>query len=153
MGQSSSDAEKLGPVRSALKRFVLGGSTDPEPGVLLSKDTLAHDRTVMAAERTLMAWVRTAISLISFGFTIFKFMQTMASAEKLQKFGLGDVRTLGMTMIGIGMVALVIAIIQHIGHMKRLGIHDRKHLYSLSVVFAGAFWLVGALAFVLVATD
>jgi putative membrane protein len=107
----------------------------------------------MAAERTLMAWVRTAISLISFGFTIFKFMQTMASAEKLQKFGLGDVRTLGMTMIGIGMVALVIAIIQHIGHMKRLGIHDRKHLYSLSVVFAGAFWLVGALAFVLVATD
>ena len=112
---------------------------------------LAHDRTVMAAERTLMAWVRTAISLISFGFTIFKFMQTLTEAENVQRLGLGQVRGVGLAMIGIGMGALILAIIQHVQHLKRLGCHERKHLYSLTVVFSAVFWLVGGLAFVLVA--
>jgi len=38
---------------------------------------LALDRTRLAAERTLMAWVRTALSMISFGFTIYKFLQVL----------------------------------------------------------------------------
>jgi uncharacterized membrane protein YidH (DUF202 family) len=37
---------------------------------------LALRRTVMAADRTLMAWVRTALSMISFGFTIYKLLQS-----------------------------------------------------------------------------
>ena len=43
---------------------------------------LAHERTDaattrirMAAERTLMAWIRTSLSMISFGSTIFKFLE------------------------------------------------------------------------------
>ena len=35
---------------------------------------LAFERTMLAHERTLMAWIRTAISMISFGFTIYKFL-------------------------------------------------------------------------------
>ena len=38
---------------------------------------LAAQRNRMAANRTLMAWVRTAISFIGFGFTIYKFLQSM----------------------------------------------------------------------------
>ena len=40
-------------------------------------DILALERTRLAAERTLMAWVRTALSMISFGFTIYKFLQVL----------------------------------------------------------------------------
>ena len=40
-------------------------------------DILALDRNKLAAERTLMAWVRTALSMISFGFTIYKFLQVI----------------------------------------------------------------------------
>ncbi len=35
---------------------------------------LAADRTQLAYDRTLLAWTRTAISLITFGFTIYKFL-------------------------------------------------------------------------------
>ncbi len=43
---------------------------------------LAVERTIMAAERTLMSWTRTSISLISFGFTIYKFLQFMQEEGK-----------------------------------------------------------------------
>ena len=32
-------------------------------------------RTIMGADRTLMAWIRTGLSMISFGFTIYKFLE------------------------------------------------------------------------------
>ncbi|HTS09353.1 MAG TPA: DUF202 domain-containing protein, partial [Candidatus Eisenbacteria bacterium] len=35
---------------------------------------LAEERTLMGAERTLMAWIRTGLSMLSFGFTIYKFL-------------------------------------------------------------------------------
>ena len=43
---------------------------------------LSVARTMMAADRTLMAWTRTALSMISFGFTIYKFMQYMQEEGK-----------------------------------------------------------------------
>ena len=39
------------------------------------KDCLALDRSRLASERTLMAWVRTAMSMVTFGFTIYKFLR------------------------------------------------------------------------------
>ena len=36
----------------------------------------------MAADRTLMAWIRTTLSMISFGFTIYKFLQAMFESGK-----------------------------------------------------------------------
>ena len=45
---------------------------EPQPKLA---DVLALERTRMAADRTLMGWIRTALSMISFGFTIFKFLE------------------------------------------------------------------------------
>jgi len=50
----------------------------PVPGA----NEMAIERTMMAAERTIMAWTRTSISLISFGFTIYKFLQYMQAEGK-----------------------------------------------------------------------
>ena len=45
------------------------------------EDALATERTRMAADRTLMGWIRTALSMIGFGFTIFKFLESIQSRE------------------------------------------------------------------------
>jgi len=44
---------------------------------------LGAQRTVMAADRTLMAWIRTALSMLSFGFTIYKFLTTIGQQTPL----------------------------------------------------------------------
>ena len=75
---------------------------------------LAVDRTRLAHERTLMAWVRTATSMISFGFTIAKLIPERPSE------GLLDTRTFASIMIGVALVALMFAAIQHHHEMKAL---------------------------------
>ena len=47
----------------------------------MDRTDLAVERTVMGAGRTLMAWIRTALSMISFGFTIYKFLQAAAEGK------------------------------------------------------------------------
>jgi putative membrane protein len=73
---------------------------------------LALDRTRLAYERTMMAWIRTATSLISFGFAIYKFfeldLKSSAAADRL----IGS-RGFALLMIGVGLVALLLAGIQH----------------------------------------
>ena len=52
-------------------------------------------RTIMGADRTLMAWIRTGLSMISFGFTIYKFLEAaepkghvLSHPESPQRVGL-----------------------------------------------------------------
>jgi inner membrane protein YidH len=69
---------------------------------------LAYERTYLAQERTQMAWVRTALSLISFGFAIAKFFHLLHEDEGEHAPRLGA-RTVGLLMIGIGIVVLIVA--------------------------------------------
>ena len=74
---------------------------------------LAVDRTRLAHERTMMAWVRTSTSLISFGFTIHKFFQFRAEqGVPLPRRLLGP-GEFGGLMIAIGLIALVLATLDH----------------------------------------
>ena len=90
---------------------------------------LAFERTRMAAERTLIAWLRTALSMISFGFTIYKFLDAMQQSQKLPIRPNGP-RNLGLTLIALGTIGLILACVQHRSLLKQLG-------YSSSV---GARW-------------
>lgn len=56
----------------------------------LTSNDLAAMRTSMAADRTLMAWVRTALGMISFGFSIYKFIHALepGRAEAPRHFGI-----------------------------------------------------------------
>jgi putative membrane protein len=112
---------------------------------------LAFERTRMAAERTLIAWIRTALSMISFGFTIYKFLQAMQESQKLPIRQNGP-RNLGLTLIALGTIGLILACIQHrnlltqLHYSSSVGAH-----WSLAMMVAVSISLLGTLAFVSIA--
>jgi putative membrane protein len=62
-------------------------------------------RTALAADRTLMAWIRTALSMISFGFTIYKFMHALSPKESEGPRRLGILlAAMGTTSLAAGLV-------------------------------------------------
>jgi putative membrane protein len=112
-----------------------------------TSDELALERTVMAADRTLMAWTRTALSLISFGFTIYKFLQyTREEGTSKLQMGLEGPQHMGMAMIGLGIVFLLLSAIQFWRDMKRLEPLRRFSPWRLSLALALLLALVGMLA-------
>jgi putative membrane protein len=108
---------------------------------------LALKRTQLGAERTLMAWLRTALSMISFGFTIYKFLQDLARAEKLTIPDRGP-RNLGLALVGLGTIALTVACFQHWSLMNELEGHaSSRTKISLVLIVSVTVTLLGALVF------
>ena len=92
-----------------------------------------------------MAWVRTATSMISFGFTIAKLVPERAAE------GLLDTRTFASVMIGVALVALMFASIQHHHEIKKLRAKYPDHVpVSNSMIVASLVAAFGLFAFVAV---
>jgi putative membrane protein len=109
---------------------------------------LALHRTVIAAERTLMAWVRTSISMIGFGFTIYKFFQYQGEEVVVGKMRRPDApRHLGMTLIAVGTLALIAAILQHRNFLRDIGASGVRRTKPITVVVAVVVVLIGILTF------
>lgn len=108
---------------------------------------LAFERTRIAADRTLMAWIRTALAMISFGFTIYKFLEAFRQAERYTGGRPNAPRNLGLALIGVGTGALIVATIQHYQTMKKLERAGRPLLWSLTIIVALFVTLIGILAF------
>lgn len=69
-------------------------------------------RTIMALERTLMAWLRTAVTLISFGFTIYRVLDSLQDkADDL--FRPNAPRNIGLFLIFMGMTMLIVGIFEY----------------------------------------
>ncbi len=119
------------------------------PATLPDATKLAVDRTRLAHERTLMAWVRTATSLISFGFTIYKFFQYLHDNKQAYAGNqlLGP-RGFALIMIGIGLVALAIATVEHRRSVESLRT-EYGHIvpYSLATLVAALIAALGILMF------
>ncbi len=99
---------------------------------------MAVERTVMAADRSLMAWVRTGLSLISFGFTIYKFLEYQR--EQLQALDrvistISSPKVIGLLMIGLGILCLVLGTIENISTIKfyRKQLDVKRPMYSLLI--------------------
>jgi putative membrane protein len=107
---------------------------------------LAFDRTRLAYDRTMMAWVRTATSLISFGFAIYKFFQIEIGKGEPGNHLIGP-REFAMMMIGIGLLSLVMATIQHRQDRNVLRAMNPEVPRSMAAVLAGLIAVLGIVAF------
>ena len=77
---------------------------------------LAVTRTVMAADRSMMAWVRTGLSLLTFGFTIYKFLdyareELIATGKEVTDFS--SPKFIGLFLIGLGILSLLMGILEN----------------------------------------
>jgi putative membrane protein len=112
---------------------------------------MAVERTMMAADRSLMAWVRTGLSLISFGFTIYKFIeyqqQSLQAAGK-EVVSFSSPKVFGLLMIGLGILSLIFGTIENLAivksYQKRYDINRPK--YSLIIS-----WIITVIGIVLFA--
>jgi putative membrane protein len=98
----------------------------------LTSNQMAADRTWMAHERTLMAWIRTATSMISFGFTIYKFFEGRPPNPHV----ILTSRDFAILMIGFGLIALVLATIQHIIEIRQLRDQSSRKRRSIALVLS-----------------
>jgi putative membrane protein len=108
---------------------------------------LAVDRTRLAHDRTMMAWVRTAASLISFGFTIYKFFQSMREQGRPVETRVFGPREFALSLIGIGLMSLVLATIQSRHELRIMRKHYEHVPYSLANVVAGLVGILGVVTF------
>ncbi len=110
-------------------------------------DMLALDRNKLAAERTLMAWVRTALSMISFGFTIYKFLQVIDEQSPVPVLRPNAPRNVGLVLTGLGTFVVIIASIQHWSYVKNLRTDQPYKPWDLSFIVACLIAILGALLF------
>jgi putative membrane protein len=121
---------------------------------------LAWLRTRLALDRTMMAWARTAVSLIGFGFAIVQFFAHLKELPGATPARFPEAsRYLGLSLIGCGVVALLVAIWEYRSMRRHLwsggfeaiagasSAGRRTPLYAAAVVLV----LVGTFAFFAVA--
>lgn len=100
----------------------MGDARSSPPGELRpSSNDLAARRTVLAADRTLMAWIRTALAMISFGFTIYKFLHGLSEAAALHLHRPNAPRNLGLVLTGLGTASLVAGVVEYIQVIRAAG--------------------------------
>jgi putative membrane protein len=68
---------------------------------------LGVSRTLMAADRTLMAWMRTGLSMLSFGFTIYKFLLYVKESVSAGVLRAQGPRRFGIFLIGLGTASII----------------------------------------------
>lgn len=80
---------------------------------------LALERTYLAYDRTMLAWVRTATTLITFGFSIQQFFRIARQRVPESQHLIGP-REFGLTMVIVGLLALLLAVVDHRSAIKTL---------------------------------
>jgi putative membrane protein len=116
--------------------------------ILAEKRTqLAQTRTILAAGRNLMAWVRTSLSLISFGFTIYKVLQSLQQERILPALRETGPHRLGLFLIGLGTFPLIIVVFEYWKFMKQIGKTPGSIVKVPSFMLACAVFALGLILF------
>jgi putative membrane protein len=113
-----------------------------------TRTNLALTRNTMAAERTLMAWIRTSLAMISFGFTIGKLGDVLASTKVDMMFGrTADIAGVAYFLVSLGTVALILAAVQFRFEVAALTPPGLKRRPSLAFAIAALLSLLGMFVF------
>lgn len=111
----------------------------------------------MAANRTLMAWLRTALSMISFGFTIYKFLNAAVQkqGDAIRLLREQGPRRLGLLLIAMGTVSMIMGTVEYVQTMNSLNrLSAAPHrIVNFSVVMGGLIGVLGFLLFVTIVTN
>lgn len=106
-------------------------------------------RTTVAIDRTLLAWIRTSLSMISFGFTLYKFFEYLAQAQGGVRIGRHDApRNLGLSLIALGVVALIAALFQHHKLLVTIAPEQYRPKLPLASIVGMLVALLGTLVFI-----
>lgn len=117
-------------------------------------------RVFFAAERTLLAWIRTGIAIIALGFVVARFglfvqllstQSDAALANTHPKLSAG----LGIAFVLVGVLAILLAAVQHRRFIATLSVSDLPPAYSRTYAIIVALMVAGlgiALACYLVIT-
>jgi len=111
---------------------------------------LGEQRTIMAADRTLMAWIRTSLSMLSFGFTIYKFLQGMAEAGTVHRSD--SPQQVGLFLAAMGTLSIVFGTISYWAILKDLNRVEAFRLGRPVLFIAFIMSLTGVALFASIAT-
>jgi putative membrane protein len=111
---------------------------------------LGEMRTIMAADRTLMAWIRTSLSMLSFGFTIYKFLDAMAEHDQLARSN--SPQQVGLFLAGMGTAAMVLGTLGYWTTLRDLERVEEFRLGRPVLVMALIMSIAGVVLFVSIAT-
>lgn len=115
---------------------------------------LAKERSRQASDRTLMAWVRTSLSLIGFGFAIANFRVILMNAGLVSnpREYANVALAFGLSFIGLGVLGLMAATIQHWKILQHLKRDDFTYtgFRPLAFIMAILLMLIGLFAFIAV---
>jgi putative membrane protein len=100
-------------------------------------------RTLMAADRTLMAWIRTGLSMLSFGFTIYKFLLYVRESLSEDVLRPQGPRRFGLVLIGLGTACMIFGLIDYSRLFKRLGEACDRSPWSFAFILGVISTLLG----------
>lgn len=115
----------------------------------VERTDLAVERSAMAAGRTLMGWVRTSLSMISFGFTIYKFLQAAGHGASAN-----GPRRLGLFLIAMGVISVLLGSVEYHQTLTRLNKLSSRHMRTLNttLVVGILIGLLGLFLFITILT-
>ena len=119
-----------------------------------TRTDLAIERTALAAGRTQMGWIRTALSMISFGFTIYKFLHAATQGAESGTLSTQGPRRLGLFLIAMGVVSVVLGASEYRHALKRLNLMSSTQYRTINATFLTGIviGLLGLFLFVTIIT-
>jgi len=100
---------------------------EPDRTAARTPPNLALMNTLMAADRTLMSWTRTSLSMLSFGFAIFKILQSFQESAGKFVVHTDTPRDAGIFLTGIGTLAMVMGTVEY---WQTLRVLDQQHILT-----------------------
>jgi len=110
---------------------------------------LAAYRTLMAADRSLMAWVRTALAMISFGFTIYKILQSFEESGAVLRAATQP-QVVGLFLIGMGALSMLLGAVEYWHRARELKTYGKFRIWRPSFVMAVVIAVLSVFLFIAV---